>query len=498
MKDFDVLTEDYIPSYFFWTSKKGKKIYIDGYVWDEPNSTISIFVADFSDFDDMDRLLGVSEINRTFDRAWAFAENCIKGDEMLKSIEPSSPVSDIAELLSKHKERLQHIRLFFITDGKLRGSVTRQEFPSKEIQGIPVDYNVWNVERLFKIISSQQKKEPIEFDFPSIPCVEIKPSKCADYVSYLCAVPGNFLADIFEKYGSRLLEKNVRSFLSTKRAVNRDIRKTILGDPQDFFVYNNGIAATALDVSINHTHEGTFITHVNDFQIINGGQTTASLMNARFNDKADLSEICVQMKLTKINDLDESKAADFIQTISKSSNSQNKVSAADFFSNHPFHVNMEDHSKRIFAPASQGRQYETHWFYERARGAYLQEQMTMSKRAIKDFKNVNPKDQVITKTDLAKFRNSWDEKPNYVSKGAQFCFNDFAKTIDTQWTKNKSEFSEIYFKESVALAILFKSTEKLVSNAPWYQGGYRANIVTYSIALLHHTLKRSSLTGLSI
>ena len=141
------------------------------------------------------------------------------------------------------------------------------------------------------------------------------------------------LVDIYDKYGSRLLERNVRSFLSTKVAVNKNIRTTILQQPERFFAYNNGISATAMDVQLEHSDSGMFIISAKDFQIINGGQTTASLSSARYNFKgrADLSPIFVQMKLTVINQtLKEEVATELIQNISRSSNSQNKVSDADF------------------------------------------------------------------------------------------------------------------------------------------------------------------------
>ena len=194
------------------------------------------------------------------------------------------------------------------------------------------------------------------------------------YRSYLCVIPGTVLADIYDTYGSKLLEGNVRSFLSTKVAVNKKIRTTILNTPRMFFAFNNGVSATAMDVVIENTDHGRFITSVRDFQIINGGQTTASLSNARYKDKASLEGLYVQMKLTAIDESSVDEADELIRNISRSSNSQNKVSDADFFASHPFHRRMEQISRHIFAPAVGGAQYQTRWFYERARGQYLQEQ----------------------------------------------------------------------------------------------------------------------------
>ena len=249
-----------------------------------------------------------------------------------------------------------------------------------------------------------------------------------------------------------------------------------------FFAFNNGISATAMDVEIENTNHGKFITFVRDFQIINGGQTTASISNARYKDKADLSSIFVQMKLTSIDESTSEESDELIRNISRSSNSQNKVSDADFFASHPFHRRMEQISRHLFAPASEGVQYETKWFYERARGQYLQEQMRLTPAKKKQFELQNPKNKVIKKTDLAKVQNTWRGFPQIVSKGAQTNFNSFAEYIDEQWNEHDELFNEQYFQMTVALILLFQYLEKTIPKQPWYEGGYRANIIYYTIA----------------
>lgn len=195
------------------------------------------------------------------------------------------------------------------------------------------------------------------------------------------------------------------------------------------------------------------------------------------------------MKLTEV-DSNVEKANELIRNISRSSNSQNKVSEADFFSTHPFHVRMEQIASRLFAPASGGAQYETKWFYERARGQFVQSQMHMTQSEKNKFLKQHPKKQVITKTDLAKYRNTWAENPQIVSKGAQTNFMKFADVINDAWDKNDSQFNEKYYKDTVALALLFKHTEWFVPHQNWYEQGYRANIVTYSLALFHRLIKQ--------
>jgi len=230
-----------------------------------------------------------------------------------------------------------------------------------------------------------------------------------------------------------------------------------------------------------------YLVKAKDFQIVNGGQTTASLSTAKFKDKADLSKVFVQMKLTEV---ESEEAVKIIPQISRCSNSQNKVNEADFFATSGFHIRMEQISRRLFAPATGGDQYDTHWFYERARGQYLQEQLKMTPTQKKKFTNQNPKKQLVTKTDLAKYINSWDGLPHTVSKGAQANFLAFANEVDPKWRVNNEIYNEQYFKDTISKAILFKNVEILVSNQPWYQNSYRANIVTYSIALFAYKLKK--------
>jgi AIPR protein/MobA/MobL family len=204
-----------------------------------------------------------------------------------------------------------------------------------------------------------------------------------------------------------MAKANVRTFLQARGKVNQGIRTTILTEPGMFFAYNNGITATAQSVEVEATSSGLKITRILDLQIVNGGQTTASLFHTRRKDKASLSGIFVQMKLSVI-DSDESEKV--VPRISEYANTQNRVNAADFFSNHPFHVRLDEFSRRIWAPAQQGAQRETKWFYERARGQYADAQAKLTPAEQKRFKAENPKPQMFTKTDLAKFENTWDER----------------------------------------------------------------------------------------
>jgi len=479
---------DFTASYFEGVGKHNQKLRVDGYAYDERDKTMSLIIADYDGTND-ERVLTKTQTVQLQNRLICFVENALN-TQLYKEIEISRACSDLVDSLRRNEIRRYQLLIF--TDANISAAIKVLESP--EINGISSECQIWDLERLFQLCNSDTGRRVIEINFKEyskngIPCLEASGTATDDFKSYLCIIPGTLLADIYDKYGSSLLEGNVRSFLSTKVAVNKKIRTTILQQPERFFAYNNGISATAMDVQFESSTRGLFLVSAKDFQVINGGQTTASLSNARYRDKADLNSIFVQMKLTVIERAIE-EATELVQDISRSSNSQNKVSEADFFSTHPFHIEMERYSKRLGARGTGGLQFETKWFYERARGQFLQEQMRMTPAQKKKFLLQNPKNQLITKTDLAKVRNTWDGLPHIVSKGAQTNFTEFAKEISDAWEKDGGlMFGGQYFQESVALCLIFRGTESMIPHQPWYQQGYRANIVTYTIALLHKLIQ---------
>lgn len=481
---------DFTSSYFEGIGKQNRKLRVDGYVYDEFDKTMSLIVADY-DVLDNERVLTKNQARQLQNRLIYFVDNTLN-TQLHRNVEMSRSCSDLVDLLREKRSEIRKYQLLIFTTADISSTIKILESP--EINNVPSECQIWNVERLFQLCGSDIGRQVIEIDFKEytengIPCLEASDTVTEDFKSYLCIISGTVLADLYDKYGSSLLEGNVRSFLSTKVAVNKKIRTTILQQPERFFAYNNGISATTMGVKFESTSQGLFLVSARDFQIINGGQTTASLSNARYRDKADLNAIFV--KLTDIaGTLENEDATTLVQNISRSSNSQNKVSDADFFSTHPFHVQMERCSQRLGARGTGGLQFETKWFYERARGQFLQKQMRMTPSQKKKFLLQNPKNQLITKTDFAKVRNTWDGFPHIVSKGAQTNFNDFAKKINDAWEKDDGLlFGDKYFQETVAMCLIFRYTESMIPHQLWYQQGYRANIVTYTIALMHRLIR---------
>lgn len=269
-----------------------------------------------------------------------------------------------------------------------------------------------------------------------------------------------------------------------------------------FFAYNNGIAATASEIDTEGTSEGLKIIRIKDFQIVNGGQTTASIANtlltARKDEIVDISRLYVPMKISV---LDHSMSERIIPKISEYSNSQNKVDASDFFSNHPFHIRMEDYSRKTPAPAVHGNQYQQCWYYERTRGQYNQGKMKFKPKSsqMKQYETRYPENQVIKMVDLAKYMEIYAGAPDVVSKGKQALVKVFADDIKKQWTKSDTVYNVYYFKRVVALAIIFKATDEIIKQTDWYKEkhSYKANVIAYTISVLFDYI-RNNIKGFEV
>lgn len=474
----ELIETGFIEGFEHCPFKAPRGMRVDGY-WFNDEGAIDIFVADFDCRRDL-QTLTKTEMDAAFRRVVNFFEASLKG-----ALEPdvTTPEYGLVRQLMDRRPLLQQVNFFLVSERVLSDRI--QALPDNEVSGIRATYHIWDIARFQRQRSSRGHKEALDIDFVKMFGHGIKclPANLGSdsYQSYLIVMPATVLAKLYHEYSARLLEQNVRTFLQARAQVNKGIRATIINEPRMFFAYNNGITATAQGVETVLTDGGLEIRRLTDLQIVNGGQTTASLFHTQRKDKADLSDIFVQMKLSVI---DSEQSEMVVPRISEYANTQNRVNAADFFSNHPFHVRMAEFSRRIWAPALQGAQRETKWFYERARGQYIDAQSKLSQAEQKRFKAEYPKTQMFTKTDLAKFENVFDDHPRWVNLGSQKNFARYAARIGKEWDKSADSFNEFYYKRAIARGILFRATEKLVSAQPWYNGGYRANIVAYTLSML--------------
>lgn len=467
---FDELERAGVTDNTFYAFHSARGVEIHGFGQNDELGSVDLFAVDFDQRDPKRRLLK-ADSDRIAKKLLAFLDRVRQG--LAQTLDDVTDAHDMAAAVEKACTQAERVRLFLITNA----TSTVRSFPVSSWEGLPVTTELWDIARLQRVATSGTLSEPIVVDLAEpLPVLTTRETD-KDYAVMLAIIPGQLLADLYGEFGTRMLELNVRSFLQTKGAVNRGIRETLLHSPERFLAYNNGISATASRIDFVELPGGVRAAkRIHDLQIVNGGQTTASIHYAAKKDKADLRDVYVQAKLTVVS---PASIDDIVPSISKYSNTQNKVTIVDLSANHPFHVALEKGTRDLWAPPADGSGQETKWFYERARGQYtdaLARERTDAAR--KRFQVVHPVRQKFLKSDVAKYENSWAQLPHLVSRGAEKNFREFMDRMG----ERSPGVDKAYCERLIAKAILFKETERVVSAQNF--GGYRANIVTYTIAKL--------------
>lgn len=462
---------------------RGKRLELLGYSEDATDDSLTLLAGKYFG---ADTTLTLTDAKDALSRAAGFIES--SGDGWLgENLEPSSREAEYADYFRRRLQSdvISRIRVVLITDGVMSERIKTIE--SATTAGIKTSYEIWDQRRILDVAQPDTRSEDIEIDFTrwlpnGLPCL-IASESDSSLPSYLAVLPASVLADVFEEHGSLLLESNVRTFLSARGAVNRGIQETLRDAPDRFLAYNNGLTTTAISVEVDDARRGTFLKSIKGWQIVNGGQTTASIAHyLRAGKDRNVDGVSVQMKLVVV---DPSEASGVVPAVAKYANSQNRVSGADLFSTHDFHIRMEQISRRLRAPAKEGQQYQSGWYYERARGQWENDRAARGSQSDqKKFELEYPKPQRITKTDWAKCAYCWGKKPHLVSKGAQSVFADYAVAVDKQWESDDTQFGDGYFRTNVGKALMYEQLRSAVLKQDWYTSspGYLANIVAYAIA----------------
>lgn len=452
-------------------------IQVNGYYFNEVLDCLDLFVVEYDGRNEQKNLLKRTR-ESCFNRATKFFFKATDGFH--QTIEEASEGYDLAQEIYVRKNEITQVRIYLITDLSSKETQVLRE----EKNNIMFSYHMCDIDRIFRLGTSGTDREPILIDFANehdtpLSCLKM-PKENGVYSTYLSVVPASLLAKIYDKYGPRLLEKNVRTFLQLRGKVNKGLRETINKEPDMFLAYNNGLTITVKDLTArNGTGNYYEILDVKDFQVVNGGQTTASIYHTFKKDKASLDNVFVQAKINHI--IDDSITDDLTSKISLYANSQNKINAADFSSNDPYHVALETLSRKLWAPPQEDSIVNTRWFYERARGQYNDELNRLNTPAQKrDWKLRHPSLQKFTKTDLAKYLNTWKQLPHVVSKGAQYNFKELM--IDINHLRDVPD--EVEFKRIIAKAILFKKADTVIRKQNY--GDYKAQNVTYTLSYLCH------------
>lgn len=471
LEEAGVVTDAHLCPYGDEEGRKRSRI--TGYAIPEGAARLDLFVAQraIAPMETFPRgdLRGISG------RAARFFEHAAKKD--FERFRSSPETLEAARRIHSLLSDIETVRVHVFTDG-LVGSKDVQDL---EIQGFPVEFSVYDLERLFRLSKSTTARSDIVVDFVELygrplPCLETKP-RPEEYETYLAVFNGELLFKLYEQYGQQLFEFNVRSFLQAKGKVNLGIRETLRKHPERFMAYNNGLVATVDEIEIGLFHGETAVKRLVGLQIVNGAQTTASIHRAKKQDKLDVGVVSVPVKITKVQ---PDKLAEFVPLISRFANTQNNIQVSDLSANHEFHIELERLSNAVWAPGEESR-----WFYERARGAY---QVAYTKAGTtaaqrRRFKEETPSSQKITKTELARDLMVWLGRPHTVSLGAQKNFAIFMAELPDLYPKDWKP-DEDYYRGVVSRAILFRGAEKVVRAEKF--PAYRPNIAAYLVAYLAH------------
>lgn len=449
---------------------------IDGYAFDEERGRLDLFTTIYVGEAEPGRV-PAADANRAFERALRFAGACVDG--LASKLEPSNTdASDLARRIESEAPTLTGVRVVLLTDGVLAAGAP----DDTDWRGRTIEYDAYDIVRLQRVLGEGETRGDISVDLAGmtgkpVPCLHV-PSFDGAYDAFLTVLPGEVLSRIYDQYGVRLLELNVRAFLGLKgrKTVNAELRKTIVEQPGMFLAYNNGLVATVDEIEFEEAGDGPpAIRLLKGLQIVNGGQTTASLHRARRKESLSLEHVAVPVKIIKVGGAD---LGEMVSSISRAANRQNPVQLADFSANDPFHQEIETLANNTWLDDGKGR-----WFYERARGSYLAAETKAAYRKTEQqaFKAQTPKQRRIGKLDVARYLAAWSGLPNRVCLGGQKNFQHFMQRlkdeppppIDAEW-----------FKRLVAIAILYRNIERIVRSMKF--PAYGAQIIAYLVAGLSH------------
>ncbi|XZF13043.1 AIPR family protein [Chitinophagaceae bacterium MMS25-I14] len=334
---------------------------------------------------------------------------------------------------------------------------------------------------LYNVYQAYGSRSPLVIDFSQppynnpIPCLPAASE--SDFDSYLCALPAKLLTELYKRHSSRLLEKNVRSFLQLK-GVNKGMQDTIKKEPEKFIAYNNGLTITATASELITSNGIAQIKSLTDFQIVNGGQTTATLY---FSQKSGLNigSINVMAKINVAKGANDEILDDLISNISTYSNAQSKVSKVDLRARSPQLIKIKSLSESVLTVSGKK------WFFERAKGEYATMVRINSKKKAQ-IEKAFPKDRRFTKEDLAKYYAAWGDKPYAVKKGGEKIFRLFLEEISGEGKAKKAAIiNRSFYEDVIARIILFRSLEKIYGSGNNSLGQIRSVVVPYSLSIVY-------------
>lgn len=494
-------SEDVTPSYF---SPGYDSLKVNAYTVNDSKERLQLFIINDESIDESisedDLCISLrADYGKQFKKVTKFLNLSIKGDLNNKVQDSDGVVKSLIAKLNSNEgiEQFDVIEIFLLTltatvsnrgesiqprkihfdDEFLKTKFEKNdEIIKKEIL---VFRKVIDLNFLANVIESRGNREPLTIDFNNDTNQKIEVIQAADeknFSSYLCVLNAQVISDLYKRYSSRLLEKNVRSFLQFK-GVNKGIKETIKNNPEQFVAYNNGLTITATNAIIRPYKKSLYLDSLTDFQIVNGGQTTASIYFSQ-KEGLDISKVNVMAKINVAKDVSESDLDELISNISKYSNSQSKVTDVDLRSKSPQLRKLKSLSESIITPSG------SKWFFERAKGEFLTKVRHAGSNG-KRLKNEFPKERRFTNMELAKYYNSWGDNPWLIKKGGTTCFRHFIELMESGIDSDDSlEINRPFFEKLISKMILFKRMEKIYGQGKNSLGQLRAAVIPYSLSII--------------
>ncbi|HDR3524595.1 AIPR family protein [Bacillus pacificus] len=494
-------------------SKKEMKVQLNGYIYQEDVNTLSLYVVEYEPFLEESDLpiANMTLLKEYANKAKRFYTNA---EQILQLADRSMEYYDVAKMIVDKKGEIEEINIYVVTSKfYISNKPIDLNIPNVET----VNVHVWDMDRIFKLSEAEQGIREFDIHFESeygsaLQMMHIPNENENGLIDcYIGVIPAKLLAELYDEWGPKLVERNVRSFLQARGGTNKGIRDTLKDARQRelFIAYNNGISSVAKAGDIERIGDSNLfsIKTLTSWQIVNGGQTTASIHQAYKND-IDLEGVYVQTKLTIINVPQEIENNDaqmdrhvfedeMISKISEYANTQNKINKSDLLANTRFMSDIEKFSRNIWIPTQDNRKEESKWYFERARGQYMVDIGRRSKgKEQTAFKKMYPKENVITKVEMAKYFMSWEGFPYVSSKGGEEAFKRFMDLNSLYWKQSSitNDEGEViksilsidneYYKKLIARKIINAFVTEIVESMKLK--GYRANVIYYTVAMLNY------------
>lgn len=474
------------PTVCHWTGTIGNaRLRITGYAQSADETCLDLFVTRYFGTEEIETLRD-SEAASTAKEGIKFLFEAASG-RLGAKIEKSGEIYELVLFIREQWASLQQLRVFVVTDGLTKS----KRFAPKEVQGKIVAIEAMDIERLYRHTSGKPREE-VSISFEQtlgrpLPCIHV-PDPDADYEYALTAIPGEIIRELYLRYGPRLLEANVRTFLGYRSKVNQGIAETLLKEPEHFMAFNNGLVMVCDSAQLSRCEDGGLgFSLMSGLQIVNGGQTTSSIFFASRDRKdIDLSHVMVPAKIIILKGEDDDARERLIANISRFANSQNVVKTSDLSANRPFHVQLEKLSEEVWCADGASR-----WFYERAAGAYqvrLLRERTDAKR--REFQRIVPTRHKLSKNDIAKFHEAWRAKPTQVALAGEKNFAAFMSALDENPRIVPTPLTAEWYRAMIAKVIIFRAIEGAIKKKEAkeiFRQGW-VNIATYTVAALSEVL----------